>query len=74
MSPKLDFTHFFESKATWYVKPSPSFVNAIDLVRRQLWLTSQVFSRSGVEPDSQKVQPLYTSRSWSPLLTPLENA
>ena len=65
---------FFESKAAWDDKPFPSFVNAIALVRRQLWLTSQVFSRSGVKPDSQKVQPLYTIHSWSPLLAPLENA
>ena len=54
---------FFESKAAWYDKPPPSFVNAIALVRRHLWLTSEGFSRSGVEPDTQKVQPLCTIHS-----------
>ena len=29
---------FTESKAAWYDKPPPSFVNAIALVRRHLWL------------------------------------
>ena len=54
---------FFESKAAWYDKLPPSFVNAIALVRRHLWLTSEGFSRSGVEPDTQKVQPLCTIHS-----------
>ena len=54
---------FFESKTAWYDKPSPSFVNSIALVRRNLWLTLEAFSRSGVDPDTQKVQPLYTTHS-----------
>ena len=33
-------------------KPSPTFVYAIALVRRHLWLTSEGFSRLGVESDT----------------------
>ena len=62
-----------EIKVAWYDKPSPPFVHPIALVRRQLWLTSQGLSRSGAEPDTQKVQPLPTIHSWSPLLTPVGN-
>ena len=29
--------------AAWYDKPSPTFVDAIALVRRHLWLASEVF-------------------------------
>ena len=53
----------FESRAVWYDKPSPTLVDAIALVRRHLWLMSEVFSRSGVEPDTHKVQPLVTIHS-----------
>ena len=47
-------------------------MNAIALMRRQLWLTSQVFSRSGVEPDSQKVQPPISSTHGVPCLRHLK--
>ena len=30
--------------AAWYAKPSPTFVDAIALVRRHLWLASEGFS------------------------------
>ena len=36
--------------AAWYAKPSPTFVDAIALVRRHLWLASEGFSLSDVEP------------------------
>ena len=32
--------------AVWYDKPSPTFVDAIALVRRHLWLASEGFSPS----------------------------
>ena len=32
--------------AAWYAKPAPTFVNAIALVRRHLWLASEGFSLS----------------------------
>ena len=36
--------------AAWYAKPSPTFVDAIALVRRHLWLASEGFSLSNTEP------------------------
>ena len=39
--------------AAWYDKPSPTFVDAIALVRRHLWLASDDFSRSAGNPDTQ---------------------
>ena len=41
--------------AAWYAKPSPTFVDAIALVRRHLWLASEGFSLSDAEPDIWKV-------------------
>ena len=35
--------------AAWYAKPSPTFVDAIALVRRHLWLASEGFSLSDAE-------------------------
>ena len=40
--------------AAWYAKPSPTFVDAIALVRRHLWLASEGFSLSDAEPDIWK--------------------
>ena len=40
--------------AAWYGKPSPTFVDAIDLVRRRLWLASEDFSLSAGNPDAQE--------------------
>ena len=37
--------------AAWYAKPSPTFVGAIALVRRHLWLASEGFSLSDAELD-----------------------
>ena len=36
--------------AAWYAKPSPTFVDAIALVRRHLWLASEGFSLSIISP------------------------
>ena len=36
--------------AAWYAKPSPTFVDAIALVRRHLWLASEGFSLSAADP------------------------
>ncbi len=36
--------------AAWYDKPSPTCVDAIALVRRQLWLASESFSLSAASP------------------------
>ena len=39
-----------QRRAAWYDKPAPTFVDAIALVRRHLWLTSEGFSTSVVDP------------------------
>ena len=44
-----------QRKAAWYDKPSPTFVDAIALVRRQLWLESEGFSTSATNPDIQEL-------------------
>ena len=41
--------------AAWYAKPSPTFVDAIALARRHLWLASEGFSRSPGDPDIQEL-------------------
>ena len=41
--------------AAWYAKPSPTFVDAIALMRRHLWLASEGFSLSADDPDIRKV-------------------
>ena len=41
--------------AAWYDKPSPTFVDAIALVRRHLWLASEGFSLSAVSTDTQEL-------------------
>ncbi len=41
--------------AAWYDKPSPTFVDAIALVRRHLWLASEGFSLSASDPDVQEL-------------------
>ena len=41
--------------ATWYDKPSPTFLDAIALVRRHLWLASEGFSLSAPDPDIQEL-------------------
>ena len=42
-------------KAAWYDKPSPTFVAAIALARRHLWLASEGFSLSVADPDFQEL-------------------
>ena len=41
--------------AAWYDKPSPTFVDAIALVRRHLWLAPEGFSLSLSDTDMQKL-------------------
>ena len=41
--------------AAWYDKPSPTFVDAIALVRRHLWLASEGFSLSAGDPDVREL-------------------
>ena len=41
--------------AAWYAKPSPTFVDAIALVRRHRWLASEGFPLSATELDVQKL-------------------
>ena len=41
--------------AAWYDKPSPTFVDAIALVRRHLWLASEGFSLSAGDSDTQEL-------------------
>ena len=38
-----------------HVRPSPTFVDAIALVRRHLWLASEGFSLLASDPDIQKL-------------------
>ena len=58
--------------AAWYAKPSPTFVDAIALVRRHLWLASEGFSLSAADPDIRKVPAALYHRLVDSLLTPLE--
>ena len=44
-----------QRSAAWYDKPSPTFVDAIALVRRHLWLVSEGFSRSAGNTDMQEL-------------------
>ena len=44
-----------QRRAAWYNKPSPTFVDAIALVRRHLWLASEGFSLSAASPDTQEL-------------------
>ena len=44
-----------QRKAAWYDKPSPTFVDAIALVRRHLWLAPEGFSLSAADPDTQEL-------------------
>ena len=44
-----------QRKAAWYDKPSPTFVDAIALVRRHLWLASGAFSLSAADHDAQEL-------------------
>ena len=41
--------------AAWYAKPTPTFVDAITLLRRYLWIASLSFSTSSLEDDIEKV-------------------
>jgi len=41
--------------ADWYDKPSPTFVDAIALARRHLWLASEGFSLSAADPDVREL-------------------
>ena len=40
--------------AAWYAKPAPTFVDAIALVRRHLWIASHTFSMSASGTDVEK--------------------
>ena len=44
-----------QRRAAKYDKPSPTFVDAIALVRRRLWLASEGFSLSAADPDTQEL-------------------
>ncbi len=41
--------------AAWYAKSEPTFVDAIALVRRQLWSASETFCTSSQKPDMQQI-------------------
>ena len=41
--------------AAWYVKSEPTFVDAIALARRQLWIASETFCASPQKPDMQQI-------------------
>ena len=44
-----------QRKAAWYNKPAPTFVDAIAMVRRHLWIASEGFSTSQPRTDDEKV-------------------
>ena len=44
-----------QRRAAWYDKPSPTFVDAIALVRRHLWLAPDGFSLSAASTDAQEL-------------------
>ena len=44
-----------QRRTAWYDKPSPTFVDAIALVRRHLWLASEGFSLSAAAPNVQEL-------------------
>ena len=44
-----------QRKAAWHDKPSPTFVDAIALARRHLWLASEGFSLSAADHDAQEL-------------------
>ncbi len=44
-----------QRRAAWYDKPSPTFVDAIALVRRHLWLAPEGFSLSAASTDTQEL-------------------
>ena len=44
-----------QRRTAWYDKPSPTFVDAIALVRRHLWLASEGFSLSSGSTDTQEL-------------------
>ena len=48
--------------AAWYAKPAPTFVDAIALVRRHLWLASEGFSMSAPHPDNEKAPTAFYAR------------
>ena len=48
--------------AAWYAKPLPTFVDAIALVRRRLWLASEGFSTSPPHPDNEKAPAPFYAR------------
>ncbi len=41
--------------AAWYVKSAPTFIDAIALVRRHLWLASGTFRMSSQKPDMREI-------------------
>ena len=41
--------------AAWYVKSVPTFIDAIALVRRHLWLASETFCMSSQKPDMREL-------------------
>ena len=53
--PRVARHPMIQRRAAWYDKPSPTFVDAIALVRRHLWLASEGFSTSVADPDTQEL-------------------
>ena len=56
-----------QRRAAWYDKPSPTFVDAIALVRRQLWLASESFPLSAADLDTQGLPVALYHRLLDPL-------
>ncbi len=60
--------------AAWYAKPAPTFVDAIALIRRHRWLSSESFSTSTIDFDGGKAPPHSMPGLLTHWLTPLECA
>ena len=58
--------------AAWYAKPAPTFVDAIALARRHLWLASESFSMSVSDDDRENPFPICIPGLSIPSPTPLE--
>ena len=46
---------FIQRTATWYAKPTLTFVDAVALVRRHLWIASLNFSKSSLDNEFEEV-------------------
>ena len=51
-----------QRQSAWYAKPAPTFVDAIALLRRHLWIASEGFSMSPPHPNGEKAHTVLYAR------------